>query len=72
MVVAVIMMSEAPSQYRFLRGLHREKKKGDSETKAVARQTGGCRSEKGVVLCCIAGASWAGDVRRLVDALLTQ
>ena len=25
-----------------------------------------------MVLCCVAGASGAGDVRRLVDALLTQ
>ena len=72
MVVTVIMMPEAPSQYCFLRGLRREKAKWDSETKAVARQTGGCGSGQAVVLCCIAGSSWAGGVRRLVDALLTQ
>ena len=64
MVIVETMMSEAQSHSVFFCRLRRKKTNRDSDTKAVARQTGVCVSEQ--------GASWAEGVRRLVNTLRAQ
>lgn len=57
------MMPPFPAMWKDIMGLE---DKGDIELDCALWDG------QGAVLCGLAGASWAGDVRRLIDALLAQ